>query len=60
MHDTAMEIGCLVMNRYSDLPKAKVLELGSYDVNGSLRIRVRWPTTGLIARKARILLAKAP
>jgi len=38
MHDTAMEIGCLVMNRYSDLPKAKVLELGSYDVNGSLRI----------------------
>lgn len=37
MHDTAMEIGCLVMDRYSDLPKAKVLELGSYDVNGSLR-----------------------
>lgn len=37
MHDTAMEIGCLVMNRYSDLPRAKVLELGSYEINGSLR-----------------------
>lgn len=37
MHDTAMEIGCLVMDRYSDLAQAKVLELGSYDVNGSLR-----------------------
>ncbi len=37
MHDTAMEIGCLVMDRYSNLAQAKVLELGSYDVNGSLR-----------------------
>ena len=37
MHDTAMEIGCLVMDRYADLARAKVLELGSLDVNGSLR-----------------------
>jgi SAM-dependent methyltransferase len=37
MHDTAMEIGSRVMNRYSDLPNAAILELGSYDVNGSLK-----------------------
>lgn len=44
MHDTAMEIGCLVMDRYADLARAKVLELGSYDVNGSLRSHAH-PTT---------------
>ncbi len=37
MHDTAMEIGCLVMDRYSVLSRARILELGSYDINGSLR-----------------------
>lgn len=37
MHDTAYEIGRLVMNTYCDLATAKILEIGSLDVNGSLR-----------------------
>lgn len=37
MHDTAFRIGCRAMDIYSDLKTAKILEIGSYDVNGSLR-----------------------
>lgn len=37
MHDSAFRIGELVMQTYCDLPKAKILEIGSMDVNGSLR-----------------------
>lgn len=37
MHDSALRIGELVMQTYCDLPKARVLEIGSMDVNGSLR-----------------------
>lgn len=36
MHDTAQEIGRLAIDIYAD-KKAKILELGSMDVNGSLR-----------------------
>jgi SAM-dependent methyltransferase len=37
MHDSAFRIGELVMQTYCDLPKARILEIGSMDVNGSLR-----------------------
>lgn len=37
MHDSAFRIGELVMQTYCDLPGAKILEIGSMDVNGSLR-----------------------
>lgn len=37
MHDSAYHIGELVMHTYSDLPNAKILEIGSLNVNGSLR-----------------------
>ena len=37
MHDTAFRIGCLAMDIYSDLPNARILEIGSQDVNGTLR-----------------------
>jgi SAM-dependent methyltransferase len=44
MHDSAFRIGELVMQTYCDLPKARILEIGSMDVNGSLR-DVAEPTT---------------
>ena len=44
MHDSALRIGELVMQTYCDLPKARILEIGSMDVNGSLR-DVAPPTT---------------
>ncbi|HIN66068.1 MAG TPA: methyltransferase domain-containing protein [Candidatus Obscuribacterales bacterium] len=37
MHDSAFRIGELVMRTYSDLPNAKILEIGSLNVNGCLR-----------------------
>jgi len=37
MHDSAYRIGELVMRTYSDLPNAKILEIGSLNVNGCLR-----------------------
>ncbi len=37
MHDSAFRIGELVMRTYSDLPNAKILEVGSLNVNGCLR-----------------------
>lgn len=37
MHDSAYRIGELVMQTYCDLPNARILEIGSMDVNGSLR-----------------------
>jgi SAM-dependent methyltransferase len=37
MHDTAFRIGCLVMDIYADVEEARILELGSANVNGSLR-----------------------
>lgn len=37
MHDTAFQIGGLVMNNYLPEGPAKILEIGSLDVNGSLR-----------------------
>lgn len=37
MHDSAMEIGCLVINRYSDFTRAKMLEFGSLKSRGVLR-----------------------
>ena len=37
MHDTAFQIGALAMNIYADLRTAAILEIGSQDVNGSLR-----------------------
>ncbi len=37
MHDSAMRIGELVIQTYCDVPKARILEIGSMDVNGSLR-----------------------
>jgi len=44
MHDSAFRIGEMVMHTYCDLPKARVLEIGSMDVNGSLRDAAE-PTT---------------
>lgn len=40
MHYTAMEIGSLTMDRYSDLPSARLLEIGSNDLDGALRSHV--------------------
>lgn len=40
MHDTAFQIGCLAIDTYSDPSRSKILEIGSYDVNGSLRCHV--------------------
>lgn len=37
MHESAFRIGELVMQTYCDLPKARILEIGSMDINGSLR-----------------------
>lgn len=37
MHDTAFHIGCLAMDIYADVEAAQILELGSANVNGSLR-----------------------
>lgn len=37
MHDTAYSIGCLSMDIYASSPSAKILEIGSLNVNGSLR-----------------------
>jgi SAM-dependent methyltransferase len=37
MHDTAFRIGCLAMDIYADVEAAWILELGSANVNGSLR-----------------------
>jgi SAM-dependent methyltransferase len=44
MHDSAYRIGELVMQTYCDLPNARILEVGSMNVNGSLR-DVAEPTT---------------
>lgn len=44
MHDSAFKIGELVMQTYCDLPAARILEIGSMDVNGSLREAAK-PTT---------------
>ena len=44
MHDTAFSIGTLAMNIYADLTSAKILEIGSLAVNGSLRDKLL-PTT---------------
>lgn len=40
MHDTAYKIGCLAIDIYCDPTSAILLEVGSYDVNGSLRNHV--------------------
>ena len=37
MHDFAYRIGELVMRTYSDLPNAKILEVGALNINGCLR-----------------------
>jgi hypothetical protein len=37
MHDSAYRIGELVMRIYCDLPNARILEIGSLNVNGCLR-----------------------
>ena len=37
MHDTALEIGGLFLRSYARLDDADVLEIGAYNVNGSLR-----------------------
>jgi SAM-dependent methyltransferase len=37
MHDTALRIGCLALEIYSAGKQSRILEVGSYDVNGSLR-----------------------
>ena len=47
MHDSAYRIGELVMRTYSDLPNAKILEIGSLNVNGCLRDAAA-PTTQYI------------
>ena len=47
MHDSAFRIGELVMQAYCDLPKARILEIGSMDVNGSLR-KAALPTTDYV------------
>ena len=44
MHESALRIGELVIQTYCDLPTARILEIGSMDVNGSLRDLVE-PTT---------------
>jgi SAM-dependent methyltransferase len=44
MHDSAYRIGELVMQIYCDLPRARILDVGSMDVNGSLRDAAE-PTT---------------
>lgn len=44
MHDSAFRIGEMVMQTYCDLPKARILEIGSMDVNGTLR-EAAAPTT---------------
>lgn len=40
MHDTAFQIGCRAIDTYSNVSTANILEIGSYDVNGSLRNHV--------------------
>jgi uncharacterized coiled-coil protein SlyX len=40
MHDTAFQIGGLVIDRYGTKGGARILEVGSLDVNGSLRHHV--------------------
>lgn len=47
MHDSAYRIGELVMRTYCDLPNAKILEIGSLNVNGCLRDAAA-PTTQYI------------
>jgi len=47
MHDSAYRIGELVMRTYSDLANAKVLEIGSLNINGCLR-DVAAPTTNYV------------
>ncbi|MBB4860586.1 putative nucleic acid-binding Zn-ribbon protein [Novosphingobium chloroacetimidivorans] len=47
MHDSAYRIGELVMRTYSDLPNAKILEVGSLNVNGCLRDAAS-PTTHFV------------
>lgn len=47
MHDSAYRIGELVMRTYCDLPNAKILEIGSLNVNGCLRDAAA-PTTRYI------------
>lgn len=37
MHDTAFSIGCLVLNKYCTLADADILEVGAFNVNGTLR-----------------------
>jgi glycosyltransferase involved in cell wall biosynthesis len=37
MHDTARDIGQRFFETYVELPLAKILEIGSYNVNGTLR-----------------------
>ncbi|MBS0481858.1 MAG: methyltransferase domain-containing protein [Proteobacteria bacterium] len=37
MHDTAFQIGCRAIDIYAGQPRPDILEIGSYDVNGSLR-----------------------
>lgn len=44
MHDTAFRIGALVLNAYCTLADADILEIGAYDVNGTLRDHIL-PTT---------------
>lgn len=41
MHDTALHIGGLFLQNYAQLDDADVLEIGAYNVNGSLRDHAR-------------------
>jgi hypothetical protein len=41
MHKTAFEIGGLAIDIYAGGPNARILDLGAYDVNGSLRDHAR-------------------
>jgi len=47
MHDTAFRIGTLVMNSYTNVATAGILEIGAQNVNGSLRASA-CPTTNYV------------
>ena len=51
MHDSAMRIGELVIQTYCDVPKARILEIGSMDVNGGLRDFAEPPGQALVNRR---------